>query len=93
MMRLYAASGQPASALRQYHELERLLQQDLGETPSEASRRLAEEIGRSGVQAFGHGATDDQRRTTNDRNPTTSPPHHLTTSPRAAVLEPVGVST
>jgi predicted ATPase/DNA-binding SARP family transcriptional activator/transposase len=41
LMQLLAASGRPELALRQYRELERLLQQELGETPSRATRTLA----------------------------------------------------
>src|SRR5262249_43688818 len=36
---------------RQYRELQRLLQEELGEPPSEATQRLAAEIRRSGEQA------------------------------------------
>jgi predicted ATPase/DNA-binding SARP family transcriptional activator len=44
LMRLHAAAGQPAAALRQYQELERLLRQELGENPSATTRALAEEL-------------------------------------------------
>jgi predicted ATPase/DNA-binding SARP family transcriptional activator len=47
LMRLYAAAGQPAATLHQYQELERLLQEELGETPSAATRALAEELRQS----------------------------------------------
>lgn len=47
LMRLYAAAGQPSATLHQYHELERLLREELGETPSAASRTLAEELRQS----------------------------------------------
>jgi DNA-binding SARP family transcriptional activator len=40
IMRLYAATGQPSLARRQYGELARLLKQELGEEPSEAVRQL-----------------------------------------------------
>jgi DNA-binding SARP family transcriptional activator/class 3 adenylate cyclase len=46
LMRLYAASGQPAAALRQYSELERLLKQELAATPSAATRTLVGQIER-----------------------------------------------
>lgn len=46
LIRLYAAAGQPSAALRQYHELERLLRDELDETPSAATRALAEELRR-----------------------------------------------
>jgi predicted ATPase/DNA-binding SARP family transcriptional activator/Tfp pilus assembly protein PilF len=44
LIRLYAAAGQPTAALRQYQELERLLREELEETPSAAARALAEEL-------------------------------------------------
>src|SRR5262249_10230919 len=44
VMRLYAALGQSAAARRQYHELERLLQQELGLAPAAATRALLREI-------------------------------------------------
>jgi DNA-binding SARP family transcriptional activator len=44
LMRLHAAAGRPGAALRQYEELERLLQQELEEIPSAATRALAEEL-------------------------------------------------
>src|SRR5262249_45163376 len=46
IMRLLAAAGQPAAALRQYRELEQLLEEQLDEAPSDATRRLAREINR-----------------------------------------------
>jgi DNA-binding SARP family transcriptional activator len=52
LMRLYAAAGQPAAALRQYRDLERKLQQEVGEAPSPATRQLMEGIRSSGLQAF-----------------------------------------
>lgn len=64
LMRLYAAAGQPGAALRQYRELERLLQQELNATPGAALCALAREIqeewsaGRgfqSNVETWGHG--------------------------------------
>src|SRR5207244_1405699 len=47
LMRLYAAMGQPAATLRQYQELERLLREELGETPSPATRALVDELRRN----------------------------------------------
>lgn len=44
LMRLYAAQGQPSAVLRQYQELERVLQEELGETPSEEVRHLMESL-------------------------------------------------
>jgi adenylate cyclase len=50
LMRLYAAAGQPAAALRQYREMERLLQEALGATPEAATLALAREVERLSVQ-------------------------------------------
>jgi predicted ATPase/DNA-binding SARP family transcriptional activator len=47
-MRVFAAAGRPADAERQYRELERLLEEELGVAPSAETRLLREEI-RSGA--------------------------------------------
>jgi len=44
LMRLLSASGQPGAALRQYKELERLLEEELGVEPSASLRALARQI-------------------------------------------------
>jgi DNA-binding SARP family transcriptional activator len=44
LIRLLAAAGQPAAALRQYGELEELLRQEVGGSPSADTRRLAQQI-------------------------------------------------
>jgi predicted ATPase/DNA-binding SARP family transcriptional activator len=44
VMRLSAALGQTSAALRQYQELERLLREELDETPSAEARALAQEL-------------------------------------------------
>jgi predicted ATPase/DNA-binding SARP family transcriptional activator len=46
LMRLLAAAGQPAAALRQYRELERLLKQGLDAEPAAAIQALARDIKR-----------------------------------------------
>jgi predicted ATPase/DNA-binding SARP family transcriptional activator len=46
LMRLLAAAGQPAAALRQYRELERLLKQELDAEPAATTQALAHEIER-----------------------------------------------
>jgi predicted ATPase/DNA-binding SARP family transcriptional activator len=51
VMRLYAASGQPAASLRQYEVLARVLKEELGETPAADARALAEEL-RQTARAF-----------------------------------------
>ena len=49
LIRLLAAAGQAEAGLRQYQELERILKEELGETPSAATRQLAEQL--SGAKA------------------------------------------
>jgi DNA-binding SARP family transcriptional activator len=44
VIRLYIASGQSAAALRQYRELERILQEELAVTPSAKTRALLDAI-------------------------------------------------
>ena len=44
LMRLYAAVGRPAAALRQYYELDDLLREELHMTPTVVTRQLAEHI-------------------------------------------------
>jgi predicted ATPase/DNA-binding SARP family transcriptional activator len=44
LMRLYVATGQLDAALRQYHELEQILQRELGEKPTAATRELARQV-------------------------------------------------
>ena len=46
LMRLLAAAGQPGAALRQFKELERLLEEQLGDEPSAPLRALARQIER-----------------------------------------------
>lgn len=48
LLGLLLEAGQPATALRQYRELERLLRQELKRSPSPASVRLYQEIERHG---------------------------------------------
>lgn len=42
LIRLLLAAGEPEAALRQYHELARILDQELAESPSAVTRRLVE---------------------------------------------------
>jgi predicted ATPase/DNA-binding SARP family transcriptional activator len=44
LMRLYAAAGRPSATVKQYHELERLLREELGEGPSAATQALVAEL-------------------------------------------------
>jgi len=56
LMRLYDDAGRPQAALYQYGELKRLLQEGLGEVPSEAARALAQRLERDNGTAAGHPA-------------------------------------
>jgi DNA-binding SARP family transcriptional activator len=47
LMRCYAAFGHPSNVLRQYQELERVLKEELDETPSEEMRCLMETLRRN----------------------------------------------
>jgi DNA-binding SARP family transcriptional activator len=93
LMRLQAAAGQPSVALRQYHELQRLLKQELGEQPSDATRALADAIKAGGPMFRSAGLpaaaplNADVPAVAPD-HPTTRPPKHLLTPSRS--LEPVG---
>jgi DNA-binding SARP family transcriptional activator len=51
LIRLLRAAGQPAAALRQYHELERLLAKGLGLAPDPETHALVREIERGPVTA------------------------------------------
>jgi predicted ATPase/DNA-binding SARP family transcriptional activator/class 3 adenylate cyclase len=53
LVRLQAAAGHPAAALRQYHELERVLEQQLGAAPDRRTRALARQIGAEGSPGAG----------------------------------------
>src|SRR5439155_1013358 len=72
LMRLYAATGQPSAALRQYRELERLLAEDLGSAPSPATRVLAQKLelqaagSRGAEEQGGRGAGEQSGRTADE---------------------------
>jgi predicted ATPase/DNA-binding SARP family transcriptional activator len=51
VIRLLALSGQSATAMRQYHEMEQILADTLGETPSAAARALIEQIRQNAPQS------------------------------------------
>ncbi|MBW2256676.1 MAG: hypothetical protein JRI25_19055 [Deltaproteobacteria bacterium] len=46
LMHLYRGAGEPHAALRQYAELEGVLRRELGTSPSAATQKLAEDLGR-----------------------------------------------
>ncbi len=50
VMRLLALKGQPGAVTRQYRELERALEAELGEKPCENTRLLMESLARSGCE-------------------------------------------
>lgn len=55
LMRLYAAVGRPAAALRQYYELDDLLREELKSAPALVTRQLAEHItGRQQTRSVSH---------------------------------------
>jgi non-specific serine/threonine protein kinase len=51
LIRLYAQSGTPSLALAQYEELERQLDEEWGEQPSDAARQALEDVPRPGAPA------------------------------------------
>ncbi|MBC8134298.1 MAG: tetratricopeptide repeat protein [Fibrella sp.] len=61
LIRVLARSGQSAAALRQYHELEKILAENLGEAPSAEIRSLIEEI-RGGTSYHPPIASSERRR-------------------------------
>lgn len=70
LMRLYAAMGQPSNVLRQYQELERVLKEELDETPSEETRHLMETLRRSAQ-------TLTTARTNDNAAPSPPTPEHI----------------
>ncbi len=50
VMRLFALRGEPSAVTRQYHELERALEAELGEKPCENTRLLMETLAQSGCE-------------------------------------------
>jgi DNA-binding SARP family transcriptional activator len=97
VIRLYALLDQPAAALRQFHDLKRRLQQELGEAPSEATQALVETIQRAGFRAsdLGLTTTDPHRMPNIDRMGATElrhPDHPVypVREPKSEIIEPVG---
>jgi DNA-binding SARP family transcriptional activator len=61
LIRIYAAAGQPAAALRQYQELQRLLKEQLGTTPDAATIALLTDLPQQAVRPPAP-AVDEGRR-------------------------------
>jgi DNA-binding SARP family transcriptional activator len=94
LIRLYAAAGQPAAALRQYQELERILKQELDAVPDAATRALVEGIRSSGVQVFRcsgvQGTTDATEAGRTPEHLNTRTPEHPDPFTPSSPLEPPG---
>jgi DNA-binding SARP family transcriptional activator len=81
VIQLLAALGQPAAALQQYRELERILREQLSATPDREIQELARQIEmaqqrigvqafrRSGVQAFGADPAKDEHEHEHEHEP------------------------
>ena len=63
LMRLYAASGQRAEAIRQYHQCVEILDTELATPPEEETNRLFAAIQAEGALPFTTGATTAAQRT------------------------------
>jgi DNA-binding SARP family transcriptional activator len=94
LMRLYAAVGQPEAALRQYRQLQRLLQEELDAEPSATTRALARQLGvlPDEKQAITVSSDDTAARPTEEepqmrREPET-PPNCPFCRPRSSSLKP-----
>jgi DNA-binding SARP family transcriptional activator len=85
LIRLLAAAGQPAAALQQYREMERILADELGAAPSASTRDLAPEIESASRRSMGVWANGCMGEKTPDPTPT-HPHTHTPIHP----LEPVG---
>jgi class 3 adenylate cyclase len=75
LMRLYVAASQPDAALRQYHELERILKEAFGDAPDAKPQAATRELARQ---------ISDQLPVTSDQSipvaePVSAPPAPLTT--------------
>ena len=80
LMRLYALAGQQAAALRQYDECVRLLDEELGVPPEDATSELHEAIRTRRFPA------EDDKMTRRQGDTLTSPPHPVTPSSSHLVL-------
>jgi len=93
LMRLYAATGRPAAALRQYQELERLLREELKEEPSEEARVFVERLQkRRYVAAMHRRRTIQSQSDSRNRGDSVAlpwpQPQRLRESPRPPVAAP-----
>src|ERR1051326_8617241 len=81
-MRLYAAAGQPSASRRQYRELERILQEELGEPPSSSTRALADQLAAASRQPARGASAGDVRaepKSTPQQHPLLAANRHLPT--------------
>jgi len=98
LIRLLVAAGQPEAALRQYRELERLLQEHLGDEPAAETRALLRAIERRGTrsepgdpEARGAGRTSGGGQAeVPDVLPSTPAPEPRLTPPSLAAAESKG---
>ena len=83
LMRCYTAAGRSSEALRQYRELERILREELGATPSPATRALVEELRHNTTPVpVGSGSGPSARRSDRTGSPQPSP------APKPGPLDP-----
>jgi predicted ATPase/DNA-binding SARP family transcriptional activator len=74
LIRLFAAAGDPQSALRQYRELKELLAREIGVSPSAATQDMVRAIGCPSVDAGGA----EELRSSRSKTPPESPPKSKT---------------
>lgn len=82
LMRLHSGAGQFAAALRQFRELERILDQDLAEEPSREARELARRI-----------EVQQQRQSTNEPEARSPTSRRETPALRTAAIPAIPVGT
>jgi DNA-binding SARP family transcriptional activator len=89
LMRLYVAAGQPAAALRQYQELERLLKEELGAAPHAETRALAAGLALAAgddLPRAGEPLADRMEEETSSLLAATGEPRAASESPRVVLL-------
>jgi DNA-binding SARP family transcriptional activator len=86
LMQLYVTAGQPSAALRQYHDLERILREKLNLLPSAATRQLVREIRKQWAEGRRQKADNHQPSTINHQ-PSLLIPHPSSASLRQFAAE------